>query len=430
MVKSCRKNKSKRITCHKRYKIIKKVREHHRKVRREQRNNPQKFRRKDPGIPNSLPFKEEILKHVIETKEREAQRRIELMKRARSLQSTKPEPRKKTPTEHDFTKQFTSVVSRADVILEVLDARDPLGSRCLEAERQILAAGKKLVLLLNKIAVAFLLPKVKQSTNLSIVKGKIPNRSDLSLKQGLGVDGLMSLLANISRSSAGKLTVGVIGIPNTGKSAVINTLIRRRVAPMLSKSEDPAELALRNCTKPEALLEPEQAVSAILQRCPKRQIIVQYSIGDFASTTDFLCQLAQRMGKLKKGGVPDSKGAARIIISDWITGKLSHYTLPPESGAPIAEPSLPGAIAIDPVDFPLQEHDEQVFAAMPMKADSDFCPPAVLPASQPFETFSNEASHEDALANDADDMSDENEEEVVEDEEFESAEEDLPMETE
>ncbi|KAL7061645.1 hypothetical protein AAHC03_0490 [Spirometra sp. Aus1] len=267
--------------------------------------------------------------------------------------------------------------------------------------------------------------------------------------RGLGVDGLMSLLANISRSSAGKLTVGVIGIPNTGKSAVINTLIRRRVAPsscvpgltnkvklidspgiVLSKSEDPSELALRNCTKPEALLEPEQAVSAILQRCPKRQIIVQYSIGDFASTTDFLCQLAQRMGKLKKGGVPDSKGAARIIISDWITGKLSHYTLPPESGAPIAEPSLPGAIAIDPVDFPLQEHDEQVFAAMPMKADSDFCPPAVLPASQPFETFSNEASHEDALANDADDMSDENEEEVVEDEEFESAEEDLPMETE
>nr|VZI49715.1 unnamed protein product [Spirometra erinaceieuropaei] len=78
MVKSCRKNKSKRITCHKRYKIIKKVREHHRKVRREQRNNPQKFRRKDPGIPNSLPFKEEILKHVIETKEREAQRRIDV----------------------------------------------------------------------------------------------------------------------------------------------------------------------------------------------------------------------------------------------------------------------------------------------------------------------------------------------------------------
>ncbi|BHF60825.1 hypothetical protein SprV_0100379300 [Sparganum proliferum] len=200
---------------------------------------------------------------------------------------------------------------------------------------------------------------------------------------------------------------------------------------VLSKSEDPSELALRNCTKPEALLEPEPAVSAILQRCPKRQIIVQYSIGDFASTTDFLCQLAQRMGKLKKGGVPDSRGAARIIISDWITGKLSHYTLPPESGAPIAEPSLPGAIAIDPVDFPLQEHDEQVFAAMPMKTDSDFCPPAVLPASQPFATFSNEAPHEDALGDDADDMSDENEEEAVEDEEeFESAEEDLPMETE
>uniref|UniRef100_A0A0X3NGW7 G domain-containing protein n=1 Tax=Schistocephalus solidus TaxID=70667 RepID=A0A0X3NGW7_SCHSO len=339
--------------------------------------------------------------------------------------------------------------------------------------------GKKMVLLLNKIdlipqnvlrqwlsyfrkwytVMPFKANIQKQSTNLSIVKGKIPNRSDLSLKQGLGVDGLLSLLGNISRSCTGKLTVGVIGIPNTGKSAVINTLIRRRVAPsscvpgltkecqlfnldnkvklidspgiVLSKSEDPSELALRNCAKPETLSEPEQAVSAILQRCPKRQIIVQYSISDFSSTTDFLCQLAQRMGKLKKGGVPDSRGAARIIISDWITGKLSHYTLPPESGAPIAEPSMSDAIAIDPTDFPLQEHDEQVFAAMPMKLDNDFCPPAVHPASQPFTTFANEVPLESAPDNDAEDAADESEAEADKDEEeFESATEDSSMETE
>ncbi len=45
------------------------------------------------------------------------------------------------------------VVEASDVIIEVLDARDPLGCRCLDVERFVrkLDPSKKIVLLLNKI---------------------------------------------------------------------------------------------------------------------------------------------------------------------------------------------------------------------------------------------------------------------------------------
>ena len=51
---------------------------------------------------------------------------------------------------------YLQVVDAADVILEVLDARDPLGSRCQEMEDLILGSStdKRLVLVLNKIGLS------------------------------------------------------------------------------------------------------------------------------------------------------------------------------------------------------------------------------------------------------------------------------------
>lgn len=61
-------------------------------------------------------------------------------------------------SERAFYKELVKVIEASDVILEVLDARDPLGSRCLDMEKMVLKAGpeKHLVLLLNKIGMFLL----------------------------------------------------------------------------------------------------------------------------------------------------------------------------------------------------------------------------------------------------------------------------------
>lgn len=52
-----------------------------------------------------------------------------------------------------FYKELVKVIEASDVILEVLDARDPLGTRCVDMEKMVMRSGpeKHIVLLLNKI---------------------------------------------------------------------------------------------------------------------------------------------------------------------------------------------------------------------------------------------------------------------------------------
>lgn len=60
---------------------------------------------------------------------------------------------KKDNSRKAYYREFKKVVAQADVILEILDARDPLGCRTREVEEMIMNAGadKKIVLILNKI---------------------------------------------------------------------------------------------------------------------------------------------------------------------------------------------------------------------------------------------------------------------------------------
>jgi nuclear GTP-binding protein len=187
----------------KKFTIAKKVREHNRKMRKEAKKNPKRLK-KDPGIPNLFPFKEQLLKQLEERKQQaESQREKhkllklqETKKKKKSLQGLQNEALRKTrefekkqalhsstePELHSATdhrslrayhREFRQVVETADVILEVLDARDPLGTRCVAVEQSVLAAGsgKKLILVLNKID---LVPKTNVEAWLKHLRNEFP----------------------------------------------------------------------------------------------------------------------------------------------------------------------------------------------------------------------------------------------------------------
>ncbi|XP_043706384.1 guanine nucleotide-binding protein-like NSN1 isoform X2 [Telopea speciosissima] len=414
MVKRSKKSKSKRVPLKKKYKIIKKVKEHHKKKAKEAKklgiNNKRKVE-KDPGIPNDWPFKEQELK-ALEVRRARAIEELEQKKAARKERAQKRKlglleddgasekeqnfgeridgvvssgiSKSQDNSDRAFYKELAKVIEASDVILEVLDARDPLGTRCFDMEKMVLKSGpnKHLVLLLNKIdlvpreavekwlkylreelpAVAFKCSTQEQRSNLgwkSASKAAKPSNR-LETSDCLGADTLIKLLKNYSRSHEIKksITVGVIGLPNVGKSSLINSLKRCHVVNvgatpgltrsmqevqldknvklldcpgvvMLKSGESDASIALRNCKRIEKLDDPIGPVKEILRLCPAKTLIALYKLPTFDSLDDFLQKVATVRGKLKKGGVVDVEATARIILHDWNEGKIPYYTMPP-----------------------------------------------------------------------------------------------------
>ncbi|WEW61639.1 nuclear GTP-binding protein nug1 [Emydomyces testavorans] len=152
-------------------------------------------------------------------------------------------PRSKETSRRAFDKMFKQIIEAADVILYVLDARDPEGTRSKEVEREIMAAdggSKRLILILNKID---LVPPAVLKGWLLHFRRYFPT---LPLRASTGAAGTHSydhkqLTAKATSETLFKalksyahnkqlkrsISVGVIGYPNVGKSSVINALTSR-----------------------------------------------------------------------------------------------------------------------------------------------------------------------------------------------------------
>lgn len=231
---------------------------------------------------------------------------------------------RKDSSRRAFDKVFKQVIDHSDVVLYVLDARDPNGTRSKEVERQIMAAesgSKRLILILNKVDLipppvlkAWLVhlrrsfPTLPLRASTPAANAKTFDHKTLTVKATS--ETLFHALKSYAASSQLKraITVGVIGYPNVGKSSVINALTSRlggkgaacpvgaeagvttglrevkidnklklldspgivfptsADASKVRKNEEQARLILLNAVPPKEIQDPVPAVSLLLKR--------------------------------------------------------------------------------------------------------------------------------------------------------------------
>ncbi|XP_049824101.1 guanine nucleotide-binding protein-like 3 homolog [Aethina tumida] len=387
MVKLANKQ-SKRQPARQRYKIEKKIRQHNKKARREAKKNPKKGnKQKIIQVPNICPFKEDILREVEALKQQKEEERLKLREAAKLERQRKKEEKTngqqnlvnsdETPEleknevkkRGSYVKDYKEIIETSDIVLEILDARDPLGTRYPQAEQIVKKLkNKQLIIILNK---SDLVPrevlekwlKHFRKTNITVPfkastqQKNIKNGKSVKLFESIGNELLMNLLHNYFESKNLKkpLRIGIIGVPNVGKKSLINSLKTIKASePGINEDiqevqldskiillDSPGLIPLINIENNVSLLNPQKirqlhdpisVANSILDKTSKEYMMEMYDIHAYETPEEFYNLKATRTGRFKKGRVPDTIAAAKGLLEDWNSGKIKYYTLPPEDG--------------------------------------------------------------------------------------------------
>ena len=116
--------------------------------------------------------------------------------------------------------------------MQVLDARDPAGTRCANVERHLAenARHKHLIFVLNKCD---LVPQWATRRWVAALSREHPTLAfhAASVEKPFGKGALIALLRQLAglHSEKKSIAVGFVGYPNVGKSSVINALRAKKV---------------------------------------------------------------------------------------------------------------------------------------------------------------------------------------------------------
>ena len=96
-----------------------------------------------------------------------------------------------------------------------------------------------------------------------------------------------------------------------------------------SNTDTPQDILLRGVVRVENVENPEQYIPAVLTKTKPQHIERTYQIKGYKDHIEFLELLARKGGRLLHGGEPDVDGVAKMVLNDFLRGKIPWFTPPP-----------------------------------------------------------------------------------------------------
>jgi ribosome biogenesis GTPase A len=259
-------------------------------------------------------------------------------------------------------KKASETMARTDLVIEVLDARIPMASSNPMIRELRLFRQRPCLKVLNKTDLAdpeatrAWLDHYNRQEGVKAVALSCKKPSDVAR-----IPGFCQALAPHRNDRTKLLRIMIMGIPNVGKSTLMNALLKRRVAkvgdePAVTKSQqtfdlgahmtitdtpgmmwpkiehdsDGFMLAVCHAIGRNAVIDEEVAVflaNLLIERYPDR-LAARYRIDP--ATTDgvgVVEAVARRRGCLIKGGGLDLEKASLILLDDFRNGALGPISL-------------------------------------------------------------------------------------------------------
>lgn len=248
--------------------------------------------------------------------------------------------------------KFWRAIRDADVVLEVLDARDPEAFRLKEIEKKLVEMGKKLILVINK---SDLVPKGIIELWKKRFEREYPTVF-ISARFRLGTGVLRKVIYRIANKKEKEdISVAVIGYPNVGKSALINILKGYHSAPTGAKPgltkdiqilrrgklriidtpgvfscDNATELVYTGAIRVENLDDPVYYAIILINKLKEIQRDIFYKVYgvDSDDPEELLRKIAIKRGLLLRKSEPNIDEAAKIVLRDWQTGKIVVWKKP------------------------------------------------------------------------------------------------------
>ncbi|MFH1306153.1 MAG: GTPase [Candidatus Micrarchaeota archaeon] len=241
--------------------------------------------------------------------------------------------------------QVKGLLRKCQILVEVVDARNISNTRIKRLESSFKG---KLVIAATK---ADLLPKIankEKTEDIPIIYCSSRTRE--------GIKELKHFITSLARkklkSHSPPINILIFGIPNVGKSSIINSIIGRKItktgfragitrgiqwikfndnilfidAPGIADfaMKDEA-LALHSALDVEKLQNPQKTAEKLIHKflsAKDDSLFSHYKIEKCKNTEEILAKIAIKRGKLLKRGEPNILEASKILIRDWQKGKI------------------------------------------------------------------------------------------------------------